>query len=110
MYKVLTPLKAQFVKQDGEPLEVIVLLITYDIYHLVYREVLETQLGSAYILRHIYRRTVRAQQQFLIKAFLGEVSPYRVIITTVEETLLESLLHFLLTFKIGLALIVCLVK
>ena len=53
MYEVFSPLKAELVEEDREHLEVVILLITNDIYHLIDREILETELRSADILSHI---------------------------------------------------------
>ena len=73
--KVFTPLEPELVEEDGENLEVVVLLIADNVYHLVDREVLETQLGGSDILCHVYRCAVRAQQELLVEALGGEVGP-----------------------------------
>ena len=60
VHQFLTPLEAQTVQQNAKHLEVVVLLIAYDIDHLVYGIVLEAHLGSTDILCHIDGSTVRA--------------------------------------------------
>ena len=76
MYQVLAPFKAQLIEQYREHLEVVVLFVTNDIYHLVDRVVLETQFCCSDILCHIYRSTIRTQQQFLVETLACEVCPY----------------------------------
>ena len=88
----------------------VVLLVTYNVYHLVDGVVAETELCSTDILCHVYRCTVAAQQELLVESFLCEVSPYRLILPTVEEALLESAEYSLLTHEVCVALVVDLVK
>ena len=101
VYEVFAPLEAQLVEQDGQNLEVIVLLIAHNVYHFVNGIILETQLSGADILRHIYRSAVRTQQQLLVQALLGQVCPYAVVIATIEEAFLQAFLHLLFSFEIG---------
>ena len=110
MYQLLAPLETETVKQDREHLEVVVLFVAHDINHLVDGVVLETHLGSANVLGHIYRRAVRTQQQLLVEPLVGEVGPHRVVIMTLKDTLGETLLYLGLSFQIGLAFIVDLVE
>ena len=58
MNEVFAPFEAQAVEQQRQHLEMIVLLITHHIDHLVYGIILEAQLGRAYILGHVDRRAV----------------------------------------------------
>ena len=58
MNQVFTPLEAQLVEQYRKHLEVIVLLVTYNIDHLVDREVLESQLSRSNVLGHIHTGSV----------------------------------------------------
>ena len=102
MYEIFSPLKAELVEEDREHLEVVILLITNDIYHLIDRVILETELCSADILSHIDRCAIGTEKQFLVKTFLGEVSPYGVVGTTIEESLCEAFLYLFLTFEISI--------
>ena len=88
----------------------VVLFVSHHVDHLVDGEVLEAQLGCADVLGHIHAGTVGAQQELLVESLLGEVGPHRTVGTAVEEAFLESLLHLLLTFEVGLAFVVYLVK
>ena len=88
----------------------VVLLVTYNVYHLVDRVVAETELCGTDILCHVYRCTVAAQQELLVESFLCEVGPYRLILPAVEESLLESAEYGLLTHEVCVALVVDLVK
>ena len=75
MNKFLSPLETKPVEQDGEHLEVVVLLVAHDIYHLVNGEIGETHLGGAYILGHVNAGSVGTEQQFLVETFVCEVGP-----------------------------------
>ena len=110
MNKFLTPLEAQTIQQDREHLEVVVLLVTNDINHLVNGIVLETHLGRTDVLRHIDRSAIATQQQLLIKSLVGQVSPYTIVLMALEETLGESLLHFGLALEVSLRFVVYLIK
>ena len=66
MHEVFTPLEAQTVQEDRENLEVVVLLVTNNVNHLVDRVVVETHLCRTNILCHINRCAVLTQQEFLI--------------------------------------------
>ena len=76
MNQVLAPLEAEAVEQDREYLEVVVLLVTYYVNHLVDREVLETEVGSTDVLSHVDRSAVRTEQELLVETLVGEVCPY----------------------------------
>ena len=108
--KFFTPLETEAVKQDREYLEVVVLLVTHHINHLVDGIVLETHLSRTDVLCHIDRGSVRAQQQLLVKSLVGEVCPHAIVVVTFEESFGKPLLHLGLTFQVGLALIIYLVK
>ena len=110
MYQVLTPLEAQFIQQDREHLEVVVLLVAHHVDHLIDGEILEAQLGCTDVLRHIYAGTIGTEQQLLIQALLGQVGPYRTVFSAIEETLLQTFFHLLLTFQIGVAFVIYLVE
>ena len=53
MNKVFAPFEAEFVEEDGEHLEVVVLLVAHYVNHLVDGEVLETEFGGTDVLCHI---------------------------------------------------------
>ena len=110
MYEFLAPFESEAVEKDGEHLEMVVLLVAHHIYHLVDREVLETHLGSADVLCHIHRCAVGAQQQFLVESLAGKVSPHRVVLVSLEESLGESFLHLCLSLEVSFRLIVYLVE
>ena len=110
MSQVLAPLKAEPVKQYAQHLEVIVLLVAHHIYHFVDGEVAITQLCRAYVLSHVHRRAVFAQQQLLVEAVLLQVGPYGAILAPVHLALFQALEHQLLAFQIRLALVVYLVE
>ena len=62
MDKVLSPFESQFVEQDTQHLEMVVLFVAHHIDHFVDGEILETQFGGADVLCHVYRCPVAAQQ------------------------------------------------
>ena len=102
MYQVLAPLESQAVKQYGKHLEVVVLLVANHVNHTVNRVILKTQLCGTYILCHVDRCTVTAQQQFLVQSVLGQVSPYGAVLLTEEKSFLKALHHGFLTLQVGL--------
>ena len=80
----------------------VVLLITYDVYHLINGIVLEAHLSSTDVLRHVNAGAIATEQQLLVETFVGEVSPNGIILMTLKETLSEAFLDFCLSFQIGL--------
>ena len=78
----------------------VVLLVAYNVYHLVDREVTETHVGGTDVLSHIYAGTIGAQKQLLVKSLVGEVCPYAVVVLAEEEALAETFLYLGLTLKI----------
>ncbi len=88
----------------------IVLLVAYHVNHLVDGEVLIAELGCAYVLGHVDRCSVTAQQQLVVKAVGGEVGPHRAIVLAEHYTFFQALKHFFLAFKVGVALVIYLVE
>ena len=80
----------------------VVLLVAYDVYHLVDGEVAETHLGRTDVLRHVHAGTVRTQQQFLVQSVISEVCPYAVVVLSEEKTLCESLFHLCLSLEVSI--------
>ena len=88
----------------------IILFITYHVNHLVNGKIGKTQFGRTYILCHINRSSVGTEKQFMVKSFSGQVGPYGTVLSAIEETFLQALHNFLLTFQVGFRLIVNLVE
>ena len=110
MYQALAPLKAQTVEQDGQHLEVIVLLVAHHVDHLVNGIVGETLFGRTDVLRHVDRRTVSTEQQLVVEAFARQVGPHGAVFLAVEKTFLQSFEHFLLAFQVCVRFVVYLVE
>ena len=110
MHEILAPLEAETVEEDGEYLEVIVLLVAHHIDHLVDGVVVEAHLSGADVLCHIHAGTVGAEQQFLVEALVGEISPHAVVGLAEEESLLKAFLHLVLALEISVRLVVDLVE
>ena len=110
VYQALAPLKAQTVEQDGQHLEVIVLLVAHHVDHLVDGIVGETLFGRTDVLRHVDRRTVSTEQQLVVEAFAREVGPHGTVFLAVEKTFLQSFEHFLLAFQVCVRFVVYLVE
>ena len=85
MYKAFTPFKTQFIQQDGQYLEMVVLFVSYHINHFIDRIVSETQFGSSDILCHVDGSSVGTEQQFLVQAVFGQVCPYGTVFFFVEN-------------------------
>ena len=110
MNKLLAPLKSETVEEDGEHLEVIVLLVANDVNHLVDGIVSEAHLCSTDVLCHVNAGAVGTEEQLLVESLVGKVSPYRVVRLAEEESLGESFLHLLLSYEVSVRLIVDLVE
>ena len=108
--KALAPLETEFVQQDREYLEVVVLLVAHDVDHLVDGEVGKAKFGGADILSHIDGSAIGTEKQFVVESLTGEVGPHGAILLAVEESLLQSLHHLFLTFEVGVRLVVNLVE
>ena len=93
--------ESEAVEQDREYLEVVLLLVTNDIDHLVDGVVLVAQLGGTDILGHIDRRAVGAEQQFLIQSVFLEVGPNGSVWAAVELTGSQSFLYFGFALQVG---------
>ncbi len=110
MDKLFAEGEAEAVKEDGEDLKMVLLLVADHIDHLVYRVILETQFGSTYILRHIDGGTVGTQQQLLVESVFRQIRPDRTVFAAVESAGSESLLYLGFALQIGVGLVVDLIK
>ena len=100
---VVAPLGiAELLQHELQHLEVVVLLVTHHIYHIVELILLEAAQGSTQVLCHIDRGAVATQQQLLVQSVSLEVNPYRAILLTEEYALVQAILHQRLTQQIGL--------
>ena len=110
MVNIVAPLIAELLKHELEHLEVVVLLVTYNVSDTVKVVLLKALECSTQVLSHIYRCTIATEKKLLIKAVSSKVNPYRAILLTEEDTLLKTLRDDALTEKIGLRLVVNLIK
>ena len=76
MDEVFAPLESEFVEENGEDLEVVVLLIAHNVYHLVDGVVAEAELGCADVLCHVDRCAIAAQEEFFVESLSVEVGPH----------------------------------
>ena len=88
----------------------IILLVPYDVNHLIDRIIVETKFGRADVLRHIHRCAVGAQQDFLVQPFRPQVCPYRPVVAAIKQSFLQSFQHFLAPFEIRLRFIINLIE
>ena len=110
VHKLLAPLETKAIKQDRKHLEVIVLLVSYDVNHLIYREILKAHVGRSDVLCHVNRRTIASKQQLLVEPVGCQIGPNAIILLAKEEALGESFLHFFLAFEVGFRLIINLIE
>ena len=106
VHEVFAPFETEAVEEDREHLEVVVLLVAYDINHLVDGIVDVAELGGADILSHIHRSAVGAEQEFVVETGIGKICPHRAILLAIHDAFFESFEHFFLPFEIGVALVV----
>ena len=88
----------------------VVLFVAYDVNHLVDGVVLKAEFGRTDVLRHVNAGAVGAQQEFFVKAFVGQVCPDGAVVPTVEDAFLQSLEYFFLAFEVGVAFVIYLVE
>ena len=91
MVDIVAPLIAKLLKHELEHLEVVVLLVTYNVCDAVEVVLLKTLKRSTQILGHIYRCAVTTKKKLLIKAVCSKVNPYRTILLAEEDALLKTL-------------------
>ena len=100
----------ELVEQQGEDLEVVVLLVADDVDHAVDGVIVVAELGGADVLGHVDRRAIGAQEELLVEAVGGEVGPDGAVGATVEESTREALEHFVAPLEVGLRLVIDLVE
>ena len=88
----------------------IVLLVSNDINHLVYRIILKAHIGCSDILRHVNRSAVASEQQLLIQSFVSKICPYTVVILAKEKPFGEPFLYLLLALEVCIRFIINLVE
>ena len=110
VHEALAPLETETIEQEREDLEVVVLLVTDDIDHLIDGIVAETEFGGADVLGHVDRSTVGAEEELLIESVLREISPNGAVFAAIEETFFESFLYLFLAFEVGFRFVVDLVE
>ena len=108
--QALAPLEAELVEQDREHLEVVVLLVAYDVNHFVNGEVAETELGGADVLRHVNGSAVGTEQELLVKSLGGEVGPDGTVFLAEKDAFPQTFFDLFLAFQVGIALVVNLVE
>ena len=110
MHEFLAPLESEAVEQQRKHLKMVVLLVAHNIDHFVDGIVLETHLRRSDVLRHIDRRTVAAQQQFLVETLIREIGPDRTVVFAEEKPFFQAFLDLFLACEIGFRLVVNLVE
>ena len=100
MDKVLTPFEPEAVEENGEHLEVVVLLVSDNVYHLVDRIVVEALFGGADVLCHVDRSAVAAQKNLAVEALAGEVGPYGAVGVADKKTFFKTFEHLCLAVEV----------
>ena len=104
------PRVAQLAEDQLEYLKVVVLLVAHDVDHLVEFLLAEAGQRGAQVLRHVDRRAVASQQQFLVEPVGSQIAPHRSVVATVEHAFGEALLDDRFAEQIGLRLVVYLIE
>ena len=102
MVNIVAPVKAQFLKDKLQYLEVVVLLITYNVNVLVKSILCKSLVCSTQILSHVYRSTVATEKKFLVKAVCSKITPYRTVLVSLKHTFSQTLLNKSFTKKVSL--------
>ncbi len=107
---LVCPGKAQLFENELKYLEMIVLLVAHHIHVGVQLEIGETALCGAQVLGDVHGCAIPAEHQLAVQAVGREVAPHGAVRVLDKDTLLEALLHQFLAQKVGLTLVVHLVK
>ena len=108
--KLLAEGEAELIKQNGEDLEVVLLLITHHVDHTVDGVVSEAHLRCAYVLSHVDRCAIGAKKDLAIQTILAEISPHGAVLVPDKESLVQSAKHLFLSLEIGVTLVVNLIE
>ena len=107
MVDAIGPVEAELAEDELEHLEMVVLLVSYDIDMLVKAVLCKTLLCCSEVLGHVYRSSVATQKKLPVEAVCRKVTPYGAVLLGLEDACFKSLLHESLSEEIGLGFIVC---
>ena len=107
---LVRPGKSQFLQDELEDLEVVVLLVAHDIHVGIQVVFGKPALGRAQVLGDIDRGTVAAEDELAVQAVAREVAPDGAVGLAEEDTLVQSLLDQFLAQEVRLGLMVHLVE
>ena len=107
MIDAVCPIKAELAENELENLEMVVLLVSYDIDVLIKAILCETLLRCTEVLSHVYRCTVTTEKELAVETVCCKVTPDRSVLLSLEDACLKTLLYECLAEKICLRLIVC---
>ena len=88
----------------------IILFISNSVNQLLDIILFETFHSSSQILSHINRSSIRTQQQFLVKTFVGQIAPDRTVVFFVKNPVFQTFLNQIFPKNISIALVLNLVK
>ena len=108
--KLLAEGEAELIEQNGEDLEVVLLLITHHVDHAIDGVVSKAHFRRTYVLSHVDRRAIGAKQDLAIQTILTEISPHGAVLVPDKEPLVQSAKYLFLSLKIGVALVVNLIE
>ena len=106
----VSPIETKLTKNKFKHLEMVVLLVTYDIDMFIEAILCKTLLSSTKILSHIDRSTVTTEKKLSVKTVSSKIAPHRSVLLLLEDITLKTLLHESLTEEVSLRLIICSVK
>ena len=106
MVNALCPIESQLAEDKLKHLEMVVLLISNDIYMLVKTILCETLFCSTKVLGHVDRSTVATKKKLSVKPVSSKIAPYRAILLSLKNTCFKTFLHKSLSEKISLRLII----
>ena len=110
MHQVFSPGKTEFVEQNGQYLEVVILFISNHIHHFIDRVLFVADFSCSDVLRHVNRSAVGAEEKFLVQPVGGEVCPHGIILTLVKHSFCHPFFHLGFSFGVGIGFVVYFIK
>ena len=110
MIYLVGPDETELLEYELENLEMVILLVSNDIYVRIKAVFGESPFSGAEVLGDIYRCSVRAENQLAVESVCRKVAPYRSVRILDESTGLEALLNKFLAEQIGVVIIIDLVE
>ena len=110
MVNLFAPFETEFLQNQLEHGEMVILLVSNHIYQFFGIEILLAELCRAEVLRHINGSAVLAEKQFLVEAVAGEVGPNGAVVLAEKNAVLKTFHNRFFAKKICVRFVINLVE